>query len=95
MTPGEIKSIARTMREFGIHRIKADGFEMELGLVPAGNNKAEFFPENRTTPVDAPTEASDPIKHKVEEMISVMKLSDTELVDRLFPEHSEQDEESA
>ena len=55
---------------------------------------ASINPPKSSSFVDpsAPVLGSDPIKHKVEQLESLMKLSDIDLVDKLFPEAEESKE---
>jgi hypothetical protein len=46
-----------------------------------------------TVPMDAPVELPAEIEHKVEELTSLLKLSDADLVDRLFPDAQQEDED--
>lgn len=87
MTPGEFKEFAKSMKEFDISYVKMgdvilrrQGGEAVRHLVAEAQNN---LPEGITT------EPSDPIAHKVEQLTSLAKLSDTDLVDRLFPDHTE------
>lgn len=84
MTPKEIKSLIKALRDAGVTYYKTADIELNLAPVPKEEPRA-------ITPVDAPSAAEDPIKHKVEEMVSLLKLSDTELVDQLFPEPREEE----
>lgn len=105
MTAGEIRHIAKTMRDFGIAKIKVG--ELELTLGPDGltdKTSAEGGPSVQdaglnpapATRVEGLTEEdNDIIKHKAEQLQSILKLSDVELIDELFPDHTETTEESA
>lgn len=92
MTPGEFREIVKTMKDFGVSHVKMGDLELTMEASRAEPAKASI-----SVPVEAPAESSDPIKHKVEQMTSLLKLSDQELVDTLFPDHTQQDnaEESA
>lgn len=94
MTPGEFREFAKTMREFGIARVKTRDIELTLTeLEPAkvANPAIEEAPiskisgiSNALAPFPQPDE---PIKHKMEQLSSLLKLSDHELVDELFPDN--------
>lgn len=89
MTPGEFKKIVQTMDEYCISHVKMGDVEIDrpcLSSLTVKKGKALPVPDE-----DLEKE-EDPIKHKVEQMTSLMKLSDTELVDQLFPDHTETDE---
>lgn len=89
MTPTQLKALLKTLKASGVTNFEHGDLKISLGNIHA--------PVKEITPIDAPATAEDPIKHKVEEMVSLLKLSDSELVDRLFPdtEAPEEQEESA
>lgn len=78
MTPKEIKRLVKTLRAAGVTHYKNDLIELDLGPLPP---PAKVGPE---------TKEETQIPHVVEELVSVMKLSDNELVDRLFPDTQEE-----
>ena len=98
MTPKVLREIAQAMQEFGLLRVKMGDVEIESGG-SIGNAKfhveqsAPKLSSHPTIP-NLPTD-SNPIEHKVEQLASLMKLGDVALVDALFPDHTEQSEESA
>lgn len=72
-----LKKLVQTLRELGVTSYD-DGQGLKLSLsLNAPVKKAK-------PPVDSKTVKE--IKHKVEEFTSLMKMSDTELVDQLFPD---------
>lgn len=83
MTPGEFKEIAKAMHEFGIHSVK-----MGDVMILRESTRASKFTKGLPLPVQ--DLENDPVKHKIDEMASLMKLSDSELVDQLFPDQSEE-----
>jgi len=94
MNSKDIKALAKVMQDYGITSLKIGDLELSRPLgefVSVPVKEPKHF-----VPVDAPvTEDENPIEHKVEQLKSLMKLNDVELVDQLFPDHSEQNEESA
>jgi hypothetical protein len=66
----ELKKLIRTLRLAGVTRFKSSELELDLGPLP----------------VALPVEPRAEIPHVVEEMKSVMKISDIDLIDRLFPD---------
>jgi len=89
MTPGEFREFAKAMQEFGLSRVKIGDVVMVMApFKPASAPVQTEIPRGTS----AETSASDPIKHKVEQLASLMKLSDFELVDQLFPEPTEAEE---
>lgn len=80
MKPVELKKIVRAMRQCGVLRLVTADMEIELGPEPLPKlTKSE----------------EQEIPHTLQEMKSVMKLSDGELVDRLFPDTQTQIEDEA
>lgn len=80
MNPKEIKALIKTLRAAGITHYKTP--ELELSLDPVEPKK-----RLRKAKAEEPTE----IKHKVEELTSLLKLSDQDLVDRMFPDYTIED----
>ena len=90
MTPQEIIQLVEALRANGVSSFKNGGMEVSFS-VKIDTLTAELKSEQ--VPLDAPIELSPEIKHQVEEVTSLLRLSDTELVDKLFPDHTQQDEE--
>jgi hypothetical protein len=89
MTPGEFKEIARSMKDFDIAYVKMGDVELRRGTVyPVVQESVsiENLPQGITTQPD------DPIQHKVDHLTSLMKLSDKDLVDQLFPDKTDVEE---
>lgn len=80
MTPAEIKDLVQTLRDCGVIHYKSGDVELELGPVPV-----VMAPVSQPKPQE-----SNEIIHKVVEMTSLLKLDDKDLVDRLFPDHTEE-----
>lgn len=84
MTPKEIKALVKTLRSLGVTHYKSGDIEFTLSeAAPAKQVK-----EKPLTP-----EEEKEIKHKIEEMASIMRLGDEELVDRMFPDHLDETNE--
>lgn len=95
MKSTELRAIAKVMDECGIVFLKTS--DIELHRDPLHKRIEEpkaFHVEQIKIPVDAPTPAEDKIEHKTVELTSVMKLSDTDLVDKLFPDYTTEEEAS-
>lgn len=95
MTAKELRAIAKVMDECGIAFIKTKDLEMHKTSFAPIKTEAPLVPfhvERSAVPVDALQPDKDEIEHKLVELTSVMKLSDMELVDSLFPDHTEQSE---
>jgi hypothetical protein len=80
MNPGEIKDLIKTLRECGVTHYKTAEIELDLGPEP-------LKPEPVAIDPDA--------QHIVHEMKSLLKLSDEDLVDRLFPDKEEKAAEAS
>lgn len=78
MTPAEIKELVQTLRACGVTHYKDGALELDLGPEPI----------NRVLEDHESTE----IKHKVQALTSLLKLDDKDLVDRLFPDYTQQGE---
>lgn len=87
MTPEELRLVAQTMREYGLTHVKTAAYELTMPVQEL--MKAKECPD--LVPVDAPVAESNPIEHKVEALTSLLKLSDINLVDQLFPDTTEQE----
>lgn len=92
MKASEFRAIAKAMREFGLSHVKLGDVELTMFHVEHKGSPEKDAPR---VPVNAPNEASNPIEHKVEAMASLLKLSDSELVDELFPDHTQDTDEAA
>ncbi len=91
MSIEEIRAVAQIMQDFGLSHVKTDSLELsrDCSTPPA----AKALP---IIPPDAPVATTeDPIKHKIEELTSLMKMDDMDLVDQLFPEPVEEQVEVA
>lgn len=92
MTPGEFKAYAETMKEFGISHFKMGDVEISWEPIRTQKKLTPRSPQIQNTdagadlPEGISLDAEDPIKHNIEELTSLLKLDDKDLVDRLFPE---------
>ena len=105
MTPKQIREIAETMRDCGITHLKTGTLEMTCqagvrpSIAPEAGVKA-FVPSPVASTQDPPIEAGPPVEeekipHNVQQLASLLKLNDLELVDQLFPEPKEPSEDIA
>ncbi len=86
MNAREIKALVKLLRAQGVTHYKQGDVELTLGV-------KEVVPRETPRRVKAElVKESNEIVHKNEELKSVMKLSDTELLDRLFPDTQDEDE---
>jgi len=91
MTPKELKKIAKTMRSLGVLHYKCGDVELNLG--PTEPKPVKPTPAPVTEKPITPEEEKE-IVHKLEQLTSIMKLDDTSLLDRLFPDTQPSDEVS-
>lgn len=86
MTAAETKELIEVLRAAGVIHYKSPELELTLAaMAPVAAQAPPAAPEAK--------DVRDPIKEKIEEMKSVMNMTDNELADRLFP--IEQQEKSA
>lgn len=110
MTPKQIREIAEAMRDCGITHLKTGTLEMTCQAPVRASSAPELAKETKPAPVasmyplvqpkETSIEAGPPLEeekvpHQVHELTSLLRLSDIELVDQLFPEPKAPDEESA
>jgi hypothetical protein len=87
MNPTEIKSIAETMRECGITHLKMHDLEMTCQPpTPTAHSAPEAGVQSTPVPPQSETKDEDIVSHKIEQLTSLMKVGDEELVDILFPD---------
>lgn len=80
MTSSEFREIAKTVHEFGFSKVRIGNVVIYRDKVRTPKVKDE--PKN-----EAPIITTHPAIQQVQ---SLLKLEDTELVDKLFPDHQEE-----
>lgn len=110
MNPKELKGLIKMLKSSGVTHFKSADFEITLrdsSVGECGPHKPDVAgsipaPATSVAPsiVSRETIGEDkedkPIPHEVLQLTSLLKLSDVDLVDRLFPDHSQEEaEESA
>lgn len=107
MTPKQTESLLQLMAKLGVYHLKTPLIEAHRNSYDAPEASPEPSPqpipspepkESIVEPAGALKQAIKdspeiPIPHTDEELASLMKLSDQELLDRLIPDASPQDEE--
>jgi hypothetical protein len=86
MSPKELKDLVKTLRSLGVTSYD-DGQGVKLTLSADAPTKRRREPK-------LTKEKKQEIEHKIQEFTSLMKISDMELVDRLFPDTQQDAEES-
>lgn len=84
MTTEDILNLLKAAKAQGVSRLKVGDFEVQF-------NSDALTPQPQAVAPDLDPE----IKHKVEELKSVMQLDDAELINRMFPIPKEEDEGAA
>lgn len=79
MTAKKLRAVCAVMKDYGIPYIKIDN--CEIGFSPTDSPKV-----GRSDPKVEQIEIPEELKHRVEELKSVMQLGDDELLNRMFPE---------
>jgi len=94
MNPVKCEKIFSLMKQFGVEYFKNSELEIKMSMEKAHEDikkhKSKEIKEGRKAP---PPQAAPPVEvtipHHVNEVARLMKLSDTELVDELFPDYSQ------
>ena len=79
------------MQKFGLSHVKWGDIEIH-GIVASQEPKRKRIKTNGVAKPQDLEEEPEPIKHKIEHLTSLMKLSDVELVDELFPDKTDMEE---
>jgi hypothetical protein len=101
---GKLSALLELLQKHGVTYIKTVDIELRVSLAQEdrpSDDRGQLDHRNDIREVsrsqsrgsdpvaDAPKADPDPIQHKIEELTSIMKLSDHDLVDRLFPDTAE------
>ncbi len=88
----EIVKLIEVMHKFRVGSFRLDGLDIVMWEDKDSPVMEEM--EVAQVDIDAPIAVDDdPIKHKIEQAASLMKLNDRELVDVLFPDENPDGEE--
>ncbi len=91
MSPKKIERLIRTMREQGVEYIKTP--EMEIRLREGFAAKVVTVPQEKIVEAPRPMAAVPPaetdIPHHENQVAKLLKLSDEDLVDKLFPDYTQ------
>lgn len=87
MEAKQLKKLVKTLRSLGVTRYRTPELELDLAIQPIGYKETA-----KSKPIDI---ESDKIPHVVQDLKSVMALSDDDLVNRLFPEPTEDAEDNS
>lgn len=94
--PKNLRDVLAVMRDYGASYIKTNDLEVKLDANTVNNTADKSISDKVPFPTieeKISQEEESKIKHKVVELTSVMKLSDMDLVDSLFPDHTDQQDE--
>ena len=94
MNPEKLEKIFRLMQDFGVEFFKHEDLEIKMSALQPQKEeqkpKEERRNKSKSKKVESqaipPTEMV--IPHKINEVTSLLKLGDEELVDKLFPDYS-------
>jgi hypothetical protein len=78
VTPELLHQYALVMKECGITELMLDRCKINMPYYPV--------PTEQIKEMQILDQTNDPIKHKVEQMSSLLKVNDHDLVDQLFPD---------
>lgn len=98
MTPKEIKTLVKALKAAGVTHYKTAELELNLATSQSFASPNVSRETKKAPKAQLPLlthEEEKPIEHKVVELTSLLKLSDTDLVDRLFPDHTDYGDEEA
>lgn len=99
MNPEKAEKIFSLMRQFGVEYFKHEDLEIRLAIdlkptppVETPIVKAEAKSKGRSVSKPPPSQAAPPVEsnipHHVNEAARLLKMSDEDLVDELFPDYS-------
>lgn len=95
MNPTKAEKLFSLMRQYGIAHFKNEQLEIKMGHIPGALIQPEDIvkPEPQVNMSATPSQAVPPVEmnipHHVNEVHNLLKLSDNELVDKLFPDFSQ------
>jgi hypothetical protein len=82
----DIKEVMQLMRDFSVSHLKTGEIELSIAETKAVEKPlTNVLQEKIPAPIVVPEVTMDAVPHKVAETLSVLKLSDEDLVDKLFP----------
>lgn len=91
-----LREVVQVLKEFGVSYFKNSEIELKLDISTSTHQsqKASVITpaEAAHVPVEITEQEKEEIKHKLEEMTSVLNMSDTDLLDRLFPDSAAKEE---
>lgn len=95
----KIEQMFALMKQYGVAHFKEDGVEIKFSdaVAPAPTVETQKAPAAVTTPkkptIKVPLQAVPPVEsqvpHHINEVANLLKLSDEELVDKLFPDYTQ------
>lgn len=103
MTPKDIKSLIKTLRAAGVTHYKTPELELELGgsiqgdmRLPVKQEEVGSIPTRPATVSHETneTEEDKPIDHTEVMLTSLRKISDVDLLDMLYPDHTKEYKEA-
>lgn len=88
--PKNLREVIHVLKEYGVTYFKSDEMELKLDVTAQEDGKIPF-PLAQSTSVPIKKDEDPEIKHKVDELTSLLRLGDEDLVDRLFPDYTKEE----
>lgn len=93
MNPEKLDKIFSLMKSYDVEYFKHKDFEIKMGIEKEKIQHTEKPKQQSLSKVTPPPQAIPPvdvnIPHHVNEVANLLKLSDEDLVDKLFPEYGQ------
>lgn len=91
MLVAELEQVLSLMKQYGVTHLK--GFDSEITMVDSSSISPVQMLKTEEKPNTIPLQAVPPVDmkivHHVNEVANLLKLSDEDLVDKLFPDYSQ------
>lgn len=95
MNPQKLEKILSLMKSYGVEYFRHEELEIKIGSEPKEQPAPQTKEQVKQQILDIktpPSQAAPPVEsnipHHVNEVANLLKLSDDELVDKLFPEYA-------
>ncbi len=93
MNPQKIEKIFSLMKQFGVEHFKHEDLEIKMAGQGTETARIELPSFTKSAPIAPEPQAIPPVEskipHHVNEVADLLKLSDEDLVDKLFPDYSQ------
>lgn len=93
MNPNKAEKLFIIMKKYGVTHLKTLELEINMGGGPALPSDELIVPEVKRDEKIPPPQAAPPVEikipHHMNEVASLLKLNDNDLVEKLFPDYSQ------